>query len=94
MALFTKMQQDHTLALANLATETQSDRTSVVLLTKTITDITTHVSTLTAKLSMAHSKNVHMKNWDIVWSHPSTDIVHPVIRLHSIKIRFGTAMYI
>ena len=35
-ALFTEIQQDHTLALANLATATQADRTSVAMLTKTI----------------------------------------------------------
>ena len=31
--IFTKMQQEHTLALANLVTATQADRTSVALLT-------------------------------------------------------------
>ena len=34
--LFTKIQQDHSLELANLATATQADRTSVALLTKKI----------------------------------------------------------
>ena len=33
--LFTEMQQDHTLALANLETATQANRTSVALFTKT-----------------------------------------------------------
>ena len=37
--LFTEMQQDHTQALANLATATQADRTLVALLTKTISEI-------------------------------------------------------
>ena len=35
-ALFTEIQQDHIMALSNIATATQSDRTSVVLLTKMI----------------------------------------------------------
>ena len=34
--LFTEIQQDHTLAIANLATATQADRALVALLTKTI----------------------------------------------------------
>ena len=37
--LFTEMQQDHTLALANLATATQADRASAALLTKTVSEI-------------------------------------------------------
>ena len=51
--LFTKMQQDHTLVLANLATATQADRTSVALLTKTISEPSGQVALLTAKLATA-----------------------------------------
>ena len=36
--------QDHTMALENIATATQSDRISVVLLTKTIIEISTQVN--------------------------------------------------
>ena len=53
--LFANMQQDHTMALANIATSTQSDRKSVALLTKTIAELSTQVTTLTAKLATAQS---------------------------------------
>ena len=59
--LFTEMQQDHTLALANLATTTQADRTSVGLLKKTISELSVHVALLTAKLATAQAENVRMK---------------------------------
>ena len=59
--LFAEMQQDHTLALANLATATQADRTSVVLLTKTISDLSGQVAILTAKLATVQAKNARMK---------------------------------
>ena len=49
-ALFTDMQQDHTMALVNLATATQADRTLVTMLTKTIAELSTQVATLPAKL--------------------------------------------
>ena len=58
--LFTEMQQDHTLALANLATATQADRTSVALLTKTISELSSQVALLTAKLATAQAKNARM----------------------------------
>ena len=51
--LFTKMQQDHTLALANIAMATQANRTLVALLTKTISDLSSQVAHLTAKLATA-----------------------------------------
>ena len=60
-ALFTKMQQDHTLALANLSTTTQADRTSVALSTKRIAELSTQVSILTAKLATKHSKKARLK---------------------------------
>ena len=59
--LFTEMQQDHTLALANLATATQSDRTSVALLTKTISELSGQVALLTAKLFTSQAENARMK---------------------------------
>ena len=55
--MLTKIQQDHTLALENIATATQADRTLVALLTKTISELSTQVATLTAKLATAHSEN-------------------------------------
>ena len=60
-ALFTKIQQDHTLALAILATATQADRTSVVLITKTMLKLSSQVATLTAKLTTAQSENSRLK---------------------------------
>ena len=58
--LFTKMQQDHTQALANLATATQADRTSVALLTKTISELSSQVALLTAKLATVQAENTQM----------------------------------
>ena len=80
------MHKDHTLALANLATVTQADRTSVALLTKKISEISTQVATLTAKLATAHSENTRLKNRDIVRPQPSTDIVRPETTPHPIRI--------
>ena len=59
--LLTEMQQDHTQALANLATATQADRTSVALLTKTISELSSQVALLTAKLATAQAENARMK---------------------------------
>ena len=59
--LFTKMQQDHTQALANLATSTQAHRTLVTLLTKTISEISSQVALLTAKLATSKAENVRIK---------------------------------
>ena len=59
-ALFTKIHQDHTMALENIATATQSDKTLVVLLTKKIAELTTQVTTLNAKLVTAQSENAHL----------------------------------
>ena len=60
-ALFTEMQQDHTLALVILATATQAKRTSVALLTKTTSELSSQVSHLTAKFATAHAGNAHLK---------------------------------
>ena len=59
--LFTEMQQDHTQALANLATATQSDGTLVALLTKTISEISSQVALLTVKLATKQAENTRMK---------------------------------
>ena len=56
------MQQDHALALANLATATQADRTLVALLTKTISGLLGQVALLTKKLATEQAKNAWMKN--------------------------------
>ena len=61
VALSPEMQQDHTLALANLATSTQADRTSAALLMKTISELSSQVDTLTAKLVTAQSENAWLK---------------------------------
>ena len=55
------MQQDHTQALTNIATATQADRTSVALLTKTISELSSQVALLTAKLATAQAENARMK---------------------------------
>ena len=49
------------MALVNIATATQSERTSVVLLKKTITELSTQVTTLTAKLETVQSEIDHLK---------------------------------
>ena len=59
--IFTKMQQDNIQALANLATATQADRISVALLTKTISNISSQVTLLTAKIATAQAENARMK---------------------------------
>ena len=59
--LFTEMQQDHTQALANLVTATQVDWISVALLTKTISELSSQVALITAKLATAQAENVRMK---------------------------------
>ena len=62
--LFTEMQQDHTLALANPATATKADRTSFALVTKTISELSGQVTLLTEELATAQAKNTPMKNRD------------------------------
>ena len=59
--LFTEMQQDNTLALSNLTTATQADRTSVALLTKMISELSGQVPLLTAKLATVQAENARMK---------------------------------
>ena len=84
-ALFTKVQQDHTLALANIATATQADRTLVALLMKTISERLSQVTHLTAKLTTAQAENARLKNRDIVQPRPSMDIGRPEIRPRQIQ---------
>ena len=55
------MQQDHTLALTNLATATQANRTLVALLTKMISELSGQVALLTSKHATAQSENARMK---------------------------------
>ena len=93
-AIFTKMQQDHTLALANLATSTQAGRTSVALLKKTISELSSQVATLIAKLATAQSDNARLNNRYIVRPQPSMYIVRPAIRPHLIIICSRTVMAI
>ena len=58
--LFTNMQQDHTQALSNLTTATQADRTSVALLTRTISELSSQIALLTAKLATSQAENARM----------------------------------
>ena len=71
-AIFTKMQQDHTLSLANLATATQADMTSAALLTKTIPELSIQVAHLTVKLATAQADNTKFKKL----GHQSTTADH------------------
>ena len=59
--LFTEMQKNHTLALANISNATQADRTLVALITNTISGLSIQVTTLTAKLVTAQFDNAHLK---------------------------------
>ena len=58
---FTEMQQDHTLEISNIATATQTNRTTVLLLTKTVLELSGQVALLTAKLATAQAENARMK---------------------------------
>ena len=55
------MQQNHTQALANLATATKADRTLVALLTKMISELSSQVALLTTKLATAQAENARTK---------------------------------
>ena len=59
--LFTEMQKDNTQAIANIATATQADRTSVALLTKKISELSSQVTLLTKKLATAQAENASMR---------------------------------
>ena len=54
-AMLAEMTQDHSHALANLATATQSDRTTVANMSKTITDLTLKLGKAKEKLAEAQS---------------------------------------
>ena len=53
--MLAEMTQDHSHALANLATATQSYRTTVANMSKTITDLTLQLGQANAKLEEAQS---------------------------------------
>ena len=53
--MFAETTQDHSHALANLATATQSDRTTVANMSKTITDLTLQLGQTNEKLAEAQS---------------------------------------
>ena len=55
------MQQDHTEALANLATATKSNREVVSLLTKTISKLISQVTTLTNNFATVNNIIVSLK---------------------------------
>ena len=66
--MLAEMTQDHSHALANLATATQSDRTTVANMSKTITNLTLQLGQANAKLAEVHSSIVTLtsklvKNW-------------------------------
>ena len=92
--LLTEMQQDHTLALANLATTTQADRTSVALLTKTILELSGQVVLPTSKLTTAQAESARMKNRDSNQPHPGMDIGRPATRLRQILTQVKIKTYI
>ena len=88
------MQQDHTLALYNIGTATQADRTSVALLTKTISELSGQVALLTAKLATAQAKNARIKNRDTNQPQPGMDIGRPATRPRRILTQVKIATYI
>ena len=92
--LFTEIQQDHTLALANIATATQADRTSVALLTKTISELSGQVTLLTEKLATAQAKNARIKNRDSNQPQPGMDIRRPATRPRRILTQVKIESYI
>ena len=51
--MLAEMTQDHSHALANLATATQSDRTTVANMSKTIADLTLQLGQANMKLAEA-----------------------------------------
>ena len=53
--MLAEMTQDHSHALANIATATQSDRTTVANMSKTITDLTLQLGQANEKLAEAQS---------------------------------------
>ena len=65
--LFMEIQNDHTIVFPNIAKATSAHRTLVVLLTKTMAEITTQVTSLTANVLTKKSENAHLKNHDIIW---------------------------
>ena len=91
-ALFTNMQQGHTLGLANIATATQANRTLVALLTKTISELLIQVAHLTAKIATAQAENARLKNRDILQPRPSTAISCAAFRPHQIQTQAKTEM--
>ena len=91
-ALCTKMQQDHTLSLENLAMATETDRTLVALLTKTKSDLSSQVPHLTAKFTTAQAENACLINRDIVQPRLSTVIGRPAIRTRQIRTQSKTKM--
>ena len=80
------------LALANIATATQANRTLVALLTKTILELSSQVAHLTVKLATEQIKNSRLKNRDIVQPRPSTAIEPPSIRPCQIQTQAKTEM--
>ena len=59
--LFTEMQQYHTQAIANLATATQADRISDVLLMKTISELSSQVTLLSKNLATEQAEKARVK---------------------------------
>ena len=54
-AMFAEMTQDHSHALENIASVTQSDRTTVANVSQTMTDLTLQLGQANAKLAEAQS---------------------------------------
>ena len=59
--MFLEMQQDHNVALANLATATKADCESVSLMYKKISELTTQIASITKQLSDAHLEIARLK---------------------------------
>ena len=66
------------MALENIATATQADRILVALLTKIITELSTQVTTLTAKLATTQKGNDQLK----IYGHRSANAGAPANHGH------------
>ena len=78
----------------NPATSTQSDRTSVALLKKTISELSSQVTLLTAKRATVQAENARMKNQDSNKPQLDIDIGRPSTRPHWTQTHIKIKTYI
>ena len=78
-AMFSEITQDHIHALANLATVTQSDCTTVVNMSQIVTNLTLQLRQANEKLSEAHSSIATLTSkLSQIWTRPNPlPTIHP-----------------